>query len=134
MENLYIAVDSNSKLGKEFIPQDPKEQSKNGMLLGNVIKKHSLLVGNALPQCKGRITRRRKTINTIEESIIDLILISLDLEKYMMKIAIDDERKHVLSRASTDKDGKVTIKESDHNVTVGSIILKAEKIMKMLKE
>ena len=52
----------------------------------------------------------------------------------MMKIAIDDERKHVLSKASTDKDGKVTIKESNHSVTVGSIILKAEKIMKMLKE
>ena len=42
MENLYIAIDSNSKLGKEFIPQDPKEQSKNGMLLGNIIKKHSI--------------------------------------------------------------------------------------------
>ena len=39
MENLYIAIDSNSKLGKEFIPQDPKEQSKNGMLLGDIIKK-----------------------------------------------------------------------------------------------
>ena len=61
MENLYIAIDSNSKLGKEFIPQDPKEQSKIGMLLGDIIKKKNiLLVGNALPQCKGRITRRKK--------------------------------------------------------------------------
>ena len=66
MENLYIAIDSNSKLGKEFIPQDPKEQSKNGMLLGDIIKKTFYQQEMPFHNAREESPEEKKTINTID--------------------------------------------------------------------
>ena len=73
-----------------------------------------LIVGNSLKQCEGIVTRKRVTINSIEESIIDFVILSEDLLTEVKSIKIDDEREHVLTKISKTKKGVVKV-ESDHN-------------------
>lgn len=91
-------MDANSKLGRNYIPNDPHNQSQNGKILANIIKKHNLIVVNGLPLCQGVITRRRETIDGIEESAINFVLMSSDLLNYIDSMIIDEDRKHVLTK------------------------------------
>ena len=77
-------MDSNSKLGPEYISHDPHQQSLNGKLLAGILERHGLVVANGLMEkCVGSITRRRKTVNSTEESIIDHILLAVILLKIL---------------------------------------------------
>ena len=77
-----------------------------------MIDRQNLTVANGTDKCKGVITRRRVTQTRVEESVIDIVLISKDMEKQLDSIEIDEARKHVLKRI------RKTNKESDHNVLV----------------
>ena len=73
--SLIIEMDSNSKLGPDLIPKDPHKQTSNGKLLAGIIQRHGLIVGNGLNAiCVGNIIRRRVTVKSTEESIIDHII------------------------------------------------------------
>ena len=63
------------------------------------------------------VFRRRITKDSIEESIIDHVLVSGDLADYLESILIDEERLHVLTRLTKTKKGVVK-KQSDHNVII----------------
>ena len=85
-----IQMDSNSKLGVDFISRDPLKQSDNGKLLGEIIRKHGLIVTNGVTEkVKGLITRRRKIKESIEKSIIDHLIIIADLEKDFESLIVD---------------------------------------------
>ena len=75
---------------------------------------------------KGEITRKRITKNTIEESIIDFVILSQDLKKEVESIIIDDERNHVLTRMSKTKKGVEKV-ESDHNIIFTKLKMKWDK-------
>ena len=123
-KSMYIGMDSNSKLGPTFISQDPQEQSPNGKILAGIIQRHGLVVANGLGnKCKGLITRRRKTINSVEESIIDHVLVSEDLEEQLDSVEIDEEKHHSLTKIVKAKDG-IKIKASDHNPILTKIKIK----------
>ena len=62
----------------------------------------------------GVITRRRNTNTNIEESVIDLVLLSNDLVQNLVSITIDEEKDHVLASVTNTKKGVIT-HESDHN-------------------
>ena len=64
---------------------------------------------------KGIITREKHTVNSVEQSIIDFVLISSDLIKHIEYIHVDDKRVNVLSKNMKTKTGIVRT-ESDHNV------------------
>ena len=114
-KSMFIEMDSNSKLGPEIISHDPHEQSPNGKILAGIISRHGLIVANSLKdKCKGLITRRRETINSVEESIIDHVIISEDLENEMDSIRIDEEKNNALTKIIKTKKGTKT-KSSDHN-------------------
>ena len=86
--SIIIEMDSNSKLGPDFITNDPHQQTNNGKLLAGIIQRHGLVVANALNAvCVGKITRRRETVKGIEESIIDHVIISSDLVKYLQSVS-----------------------------------------------
>ena len=51
-------MDANSKLGPDLIAGDMHEQSDNGKVLADIIKRHDLIVGNGSKKCKGRVTRQ----------------------------------------------------------------------------
>ena len=114
-KSVIVEMDANSKLGKEFIPNDPHEISPNGQILAEIIKRQNLRVGNGSKKCRGTITRKRVTKKRTEESAIDLLLYTDDLEEEFEEMKIDEEKKNVLTKVNlTKNEGKK--KESDHNV------------------
>ena len=113
-KSIIIELDANSKLGKRYIPNDPHDMSPNGVLLSDIIERHNLTVGNGSDKCKGTITRKRTIRNRCEQSVIDLVMFSRDLNKHLVSMHIDEERKHVLRRIYKTRKG-TKIKESDHN-------------------
>ena len=116
-KSVIIQMDSNSKLGNEYIPNDPHPMSPNGKILAAIIERHALIVANGSEHCSGLITRQRSTRNRIEQSCIDLLIFSSDLKKQFKSLEIDEQRRHVLTRVIQTKIGPIT-KESDHNVLI----------------
>ena len=91
-KSIIIMGDLNSKLGAEYIKKDPKERTENGKILAGILERNALSVVNGMEQkCTGIITRERHTINGIEKSIIDFVIISEDLVTEVESIFIDDE-------------------------------------------
>ena len=62
-------------------------------------------------------TRRRVTVDSTEESIIDHLIISDDLKDDLESLTIDEERKHVLTKTKKTKNGVERV-ESEHNPLV----------------
>ena len=74
-KSLIIQMDANSKLGKEMLPRDVHEQTANGAALAGIINRNALIVVNSVEnKVNGLITRRRVTVDSTEESIIDFVL------------------------------------------------------------
>ena len=114
-KSVFIELDANSKLGPTYIPKDPNKMTPNGSLLAGIIDRHNLIVGNGSDKCKGTITRTRVAKERKEESVIDIVMFSDDLKKHFVKMHVDEERSHVLTRIRKTKNG-IKTKESDHNV------------------
>ena len=116
-KSVYIAMDTNCKLGPEFISKDPHKMSKNGEILADIVERNALIVPNGFNICEGVITRERSTADgRIEKSAIDMVIISDDLEEELVSIKIDEERKYVLNKIAKNKKGEVKKTESDHNI------------------
>ena len=127
---VLIQMDANSKLGPDIIKNDPHDQTPNGKLLNDIMIRHGLLVVNGIDsKCEGAITRKRVTKNRTEESIIDFVIISDDLEKDFESLLIDEARKHVLTKITRTKRGIKQVK-SDHNVLLSKLKIKFNKHIK----
>ena len=121
---IFIEMDSNSKLGPDMIKNDPHGQSGNGKILAGIINRHGLVVANGLSdKCVGSITRRRVTVDSTEESIIDHVILSEDLVNELEAVNIDEDRNHVLTKITKTKKGIVK-QASDHNVIFSKFNLK----------
>ena len=116
-KTVIIEMDANSKLGPNYIPEDPHDMTPNGALLAGIIDRHNLIVGNGSNKCKGVITRKRVTKERTETSVIDILLFSSDLNKHFVSLNIDEEKKHVLTKCINTRKG-IKVKESDHNVLI----------------
>ena len=57
-KSVIIEADFNSKLGCEYITNDPHIQDKNGKLLAQIVQRQKLTVANVLVQCEGTITQK----------------------------------------------------------------------------
>ena len=102
-KSIIIQMDANSKLGKDIVPNDPKEQSQNGNVLAT-IERNALIVANGLPdKCQGLITRKRTTEDGVEESIIDFVIVSADLVCDLKKVIIDEQNEHALTKITRQK-------------------------------
>ena len=123
-KSTIIALDANAKLGQTYIPGDPHRMSKNGKVLSEVLERHALSVVNGIKEkCTGLITQERTTVNGIEQSVIDFVIVSSELTKHVKHIHIDDKRVHVLSKNLKTKNGTEVIK-SDHNMIDTKITMK----------
>ena len=112
---IIIELDANAKVGKEVITGDPNNQSANGKILMDIIKRQNLILLNSSDICQGKITRQRSTVIGDEISILDYIIVSEGLHNNILEVIIDEERSHVLTKyASTT--GKQKKSESDHNI------------------
>ena len=113
---IIIQMDANSKLGKEIVPNNPKEQSQNGKVLAEIVERNALVVANSLSEkCQGLITRKRTTEDGVEESIIDFVIVSADLVCDLKEMIIDEKKEHALTKI-TRKNNVVNKATSDHNV------------------
>ena len=119
-KEIIIEMDANSKLGPTLIKGDPHKQSENGKILAEIIERNSLVVMNGDAKCKGRITRRRITKKTKEESVIDLVIVSENIAQVIEQVEIDEERNYVLTKYTKTKNG-VKITESDHHSIITRI-------------
>ena len=125
--SVYIQIDANSKLGPAYISHD-KKQSPNGKILAGIVDRQKLVVGNGMKQCKGTITRKRVTVESVEESSIDIVLMSEDLANEVEEVFIDTEREHSVMRVTKNKEVP-----SDHNTIVTKFKLKWNNQMKQQK-
>jgi hypothetical protein len=116
-KSVIIEMDANSKLGAQYVANDPHPISPNGTILAEIIERHSLTVANGSDKCRGTITRKRVTKQRTEKSVIDFVLFSQDLKEHFIAMHIDEARKHVLTKMRRTKRG-FKIKESDHNVLI----------------
>ena len=107
-------MDANSKLGPEVLENDHHNQSQNGQILLNIIKRHILINVNGLKEkCIGLVTRQRVTKVSAQESVIDSVLISADLEENLQILVIDEKRLQVLMKYVKNK-GRLKKSGSDH--------------------
>ena len=114
-KSVIIGFDANSKLGPKWIKQDPHSESQNGNILGGIIQRYALIVANGDPEkCSGAITRRRATVDGVEVSAIDFIILSQDIESAYVSLDIDEDKIYSLTSCAGTKKGPVT-KDSDHN-------------------
>ena len=117
-KSVIIEMDSNSKLGPQYIEADPHSQTPNGRILAGIVDRHNLVVVNGISdKCEGLITRKRVTVDKTEQSIIDHVIISDDLKSLLVSLNIDEDREHVLEKVTKTKRGIVRTK-SDHNVLI----------------
>lgn len=105
-KEIFIEIDANSKLGENVIKGDPHRQSNNGKMLHEIIQRNALVVMNGEEsKCIGKITRRRSTVNTNEESIIDFVITSEEIADLIEKVEIDEDKKYSLARYTKVKEG-----------------------------
>ena len=114
---ICLEMDANAKLGSGIILGDPKDQSKNGKLLENVIVENDLVVVNAQDICKGVITRYRKTVSCEERSVLDYFIVCKRFYAMVKNMIIDEERAYSLTKYSG-RTGNKNVKESDHNTLI----------------
>ena len=120
----FVEMDFNAKLGGEIIKGDKHEMSSNGKLLKDLIDRNDLVVVNATDKCSGLITRMRKTINGVEESVIDYVIMCKKLFTFLSEMKIDDKREKVLTNFTKKENEEVT--EADHNVIECTLNIKVE--------
>ena len=117
-KSILIQMDANSKLGPNIIPGDPHQRSPNGRILAGIIDRHGLVVVIGLmDKCEDIVTRKRVTKDATEESVIDFVIISDDIESSVESLLIDEKQQHGLTKIVKTKKG-VKITQSDHNVLI----------------
>ena len=95
---ICLQYDANSKIGKNLIPGDPHEMSSNGKLLFDILTRQNMIIVNATDKCSGIITRIKKTVRGVEQSVIDYFVVCLELFQKIVKMTVDESRIYVLSR------------------------------------
>ena len=107
-KSIIMELDANCKLGHNYIANDPKPMSVNGKIMAGIIDRYALCVENGLGgRVKGAITRKRVTKNNIEESIIDLVIVSRDMVNHIESVHIDEDKIKVLTSITKTKKGVV---------------------------
>ena len=91
---LIIQMDGNLWAGSKIIPNDPRQQNRNGKLFEEFLSRNShLTVVNALDICEGIISHSRKS----EESILDFFIVCNLILPHVTKMVVDEEKKYVLT-------------------------------------
>ena len=117
---ILMVGDFNAKLDKTIIKGDIHDMGSNGQKLHNMIIKYNLHVINSMEICAGIFTRVNNKIKG-EKSVLDYVIASDDLLRYIKNMLIDTNKQFTPWR--TIKSGK---RFSDHNAI--SLKLESNKI------
>ena len=130
---ILIQLDANAKIGREKIKEDPNNESPNGRIFLDIVDRQNLTIANTLELCKGVITRERVTLNKVEKSVIDYIVVCEEMKKYLEEMIIDDDRFHVLTKYAGKQGGKKKIL-SDHNIMFSKFSIQCEYKRKTIRK
>ena len=89
--------DMNSWLGLKIIPDDTREQNKNGKMFEAFLKSNKLTVVNSLPLCKGLTTRERMRQGVMVKSVLDLYVVCQNVLTSVTDMEVDNDRKYRLT-------------------------------------
>ena len=82
------------------------------------MERHALFVANGVKEkCTGVITRKRSTIEGLEVSAIDFVILSHEMVSNLVSLNIDEDKKFSLTSLTKTKKG-TEIKESDYNTLI----------------
>ena len=127
-QGLIIQIDANSHLGPDMIKGDPNPRNQNGKMFAEFLERNpAIFVVNSSDKCKGIITRKRKHINRVEESVIDFFLVNQKMAQYITQMVIDEDDLYTLSNIAQKKPNRKTIK-SDHRTLILDLDLHFSKI------
>ena len=116
---IVIQMDGNLWGGDKIVCGDPKQQNQNGKLFQNFLERNfDLNVVNALPECEGKITRRRHMKKETQESILDFFVVCDQLLPLVRRMKIHEEDEIALVRYAKN------VVKSDHKVLELEIDLK----------
>ena len=116
---IVIQMDGNLWAGDDIIKGDPKQQNQNGKMFQDFLSKNlDLTVANALPDCEGKITRRRHMKNGTQESILDFFVVCDQVLPLVTKMKVHEEDEIAFVRYA-----KKVVK-SDHKVLELNVDLK----------
>ena len=119
-----LHFDGNLWAGKNIIPDDPRPQNKNGKLFQEFLERNpQITVVNALPLCKGLVTRKRISKGKHEESVLDFFLVCHRVLPYVSNMVIDESKEHILTNYQSARYGG-SAKDSDHFTQYMDINLK----------
>ena len=98
LQNTMICLefDANAKLGSEIIANDPNEITPNGELLSGIVLRNNLVVCKGTTLCQGLLTRTRKTVNGLETSIIDFLIVCEELFSHMEDMKVDEQKQFAI--------------------------------------
>ena len=86
-----------------------------------------LIVVHNLEICEGIITRRRKPINRIEESVLDYFLVNQRMMHYLRKMKVDDDEIYLLTNFAQENKNETAIK-ADHRPVFLKLNIKYNKL------
>ena len=122
-----LQFDGNLWAGDGIIPNDPRPQNKNGEIFEQfLLRNPRLTVVNALPVCRGLVTRSRIKDGVKEESILDFFVVCDTVLPYIKEMVIDDSKDYILTNYKAAKQtGKAV--DSDHFTQYMDLNLKISK-------
>ena len=85
---ILMVGDLNTKLGEGIIKGDIHDMSSNGQKLHNLVIKYNLNVVNSMEICSGTFTRANNKI-VGEKSVLDYVIVSHELIRYIKNMQID---------------------------------------------
>ena len=112
-KGFILQGDLNSWLGKNIIPNDPRQQNENGRLMEDFVSRNNLTVVNGLSLCKGLITRTRQSKNTCEKSILDFFVVCGRVLPHVISMEIDESKQNILTNYTEVRKGCKAV-DSDH--------------------
>ena len=112
-KGFILQGDLNSWLGKNIIPNDPRQQNENVTLMEDFVSRNHLTVVNGLYLCKGLITRTIQSKNTCEKSILDFFVVCGRVLPHVISMEIDESKQNILTNYTQVRKGRKAV-DSDH--------------------
>ena len=126
-DNQFIIIgDLNSHIGndEQGLKFNPPTINANGQRLRDLIDRRNLTLINGTKKCNGQWTRRDPNGT---QSVLDMVIVNTDMEQNVVRMKIDEERQHTLTRYRK-LNGKSCEIPSDHNTIFIELNLSKVKI------
>ena len=104
---LLFHFDGNLWAGKSIIPNDPREQNRNGKLFEQFLDRNPhLKVVNSMDLCEGLITRKRLRNGKLEQIVLDFLVVCPITLPHITRMVIDENMKNMFRQITNKFEGE----------------------------